>query len=77
MQFLADNWFYFFGPFIIFLILLVLNFIKAGRDAMKFNTEGFQRGLFRHAALGLLCFITAIPAVIGVILAIIKFAQAN
>jgi Na+/H+ antiporter NhaC len=77
MQFLADNWYFFVAAWVFFLVLLVLNFVKMSKDTMRLNADGFQGGIARHLILGLLSILSAIPAVIGVILAIIKFAQAN
>lgn len=77
MQFLANNWIFFAVAFVFFLALLVWNFVKAGQNAMNFDREGFGNRITLHLVLAFLCFLSGIPSAIGIILAIIKFAQAN
>lgn len=77
MQFLGNNWIVFVLVWAFFVALAIINFVKAGKAAFSFNTDGFKGAFICHVVLAGLCLLSGIPALISVIVAVSRAVQAN
>ena len=79
MEFMIKYWLYFGAGSILWAITLLINFIVMTRKSLDLTMtrEEAKDSLIRHFCFGFCCLFCAIPFLIGAVVQIIKYVNAN